>query len=302
MIRPILVLALVALLFAPARAQELNCTVEIEFSKTQTTDSRVFETLKAAITEFMNNRKWTNDTYEPHERIDCSILINIDEELSSNEFGGQFLIQSERPVFNSTYKTVVFSYKDDNFRFEYNEFDNLNFSDNNYFSNLTSVLAYYAYVIIGFDYDSFSPEGGTPFYLKAQDVVNSIPGGEKARWGGWDPFGGTRNRAILINHLTNPRYGEFRELLLKWHYEGLDVMYNDAVKGRRIIAESLNLLQEVYDDNPNTMLVKVFFLAKSEEIVNLFSTASNSEKNDIIEKVSNMDPVNTSKYESIRKL
>jgi hypothetical protein len=195
---------------------------------------------------------------------------------------------------------VVFSYKDDDFRFEYNQFDNLNYSDNNFFSNLTSFLAYYAYTLIGFDYDSFSPLGGTPYFLKAQDVINSIPVGQRARYPGWDPFGNNRNRAILITQLTNSRYSTFRDAIYKWHFEGLDKMYEDPIKGRKTIGQALDMVEGIYDDNPNTMLTKVFFLAKSEEIISMYSNASSSEKNDIIEQVSNMDPVNATKYSEIR--
>jgi hypothetical protein len=300
MIRHILIVAIILFSLSAVCGQELNCTVDIEYSKTQSTDPKVFETLKGSILEFMNSRKWTDDTYEEFEKIDCSILINIDEEYSANEFGGQIIINSVRPVFNSSYKSVVFSYKDDDFRFEYNEYDNLEFSENNYFSNLTSMLGFYAYMVIGFDYDSFSPEGGTPYYLKAQDVITSIPAGQRARYPGWDPFDGNRNRAILMGHLTNPRYSKFREAIYQWHFEGLDKMYDDAEKGRKTISGSLDLVKEVYDDNPNTPLIKILFLAKSEEIVSIYSAAGNSEKNDIIELVSNMDPVNTNKYMEIR--
>lgn len=298
-IRNILLAVLTAGLI-PLSAQELNCSVDIEYSKTQSTDPKVFETLRSSIREFMNTTKWTDDTYEEFEKIDCSILINIDEEFSASDFGGQFIINSVRPVFNSSYNTVVFSFKDNDFRIEYNEYDNLNYSDNDFFSNLTSFLAYYAYMVIGFDYDSFSPEGGTKYFLKAQDVITSIPANERARYPGWDPFDGNRNRAILMGHLTNPRYAKFREAVFKWHYEGLDKMYEHPEDGRSKISDAIDLVEAVYDDNPNSPLVEVFFLSKSEEIISVYSAATTSEKEDIIEQVSNMDPVNSNKYREIR--
>jgi len=235
MIKNLFFLALLLLLTNSVSAQELNCTVDIEFAKTQTTDPKVFENLKTAITEFMNSRKWTTDVYELHEKIDCSILINIDQEFSASEFGGQFIIQSERPVFNSSYKTVVFSNKDDNFRFEYNEFGNLDFNDNNYISNLTSFLAYYAYMVIGYDYETFSLEGGTPYFLKAQDVINAIPVGQRARYQGWDGFGNDRNRSTLVKDHLNPRFRIYREALYKFHFTALDNMYDNAEKSRKEI-------------------------------------------------------------------
>jgi hypothetical protein len=280
-------------------AQELNCTVDIEFSKTQAADPKVFENLKTAITEFMNTRKWTNDVYELHEKIDCSILINIDQEFSASEFGGQFIIQSERPVFNSSYKTVVFSNKDDNFRFEYNEFGNLDFNDNNYISNLTSFLAYYAYMVIGYDYETFSLEGGTPYFLKAQDVINAVPVGQRARYQGWDGFGNDRNRSTLVKDHLNPRYRAYREALHKFHFTALDNMHDNVEKSRKEVMASLELIQKIHKDNPASYLVVVFFLAKSDELISIFSKAPSSEKTKIVEMLSNMDPTNTVKYKAI---
>ncbi len=282
--------------------QELNCIVEIEHSKTQSTDPKVFETLKSSITEFLNNRKWTDDIYKPHEKIDCSIIINITSEISSNEFAGEFLIRSERPVYNTNYKTIVFSHKDDKFKFEYNQFDNLEFSDNTYFSNLTSFLAYYAYIVIGYDYETFEPDGGTPYFLKAQDVVNAIPGGEKGKYEGWNPFDGSRrNRFVLVDNLLNSRYKIYREALHMFHFAGLDKMYEDTENSRKVISNSISLMKRLYDDNPSSMLLKVFYFSKGDEIVEIFSKASNSEKDKIIETLSKMDPTNAKKYEAIRK-
>lgn len=295
-----LLLLFVFITTSSLQAQELNCIVEIEYSKTQSTDPKVFETLKSSITEFMNNRKWTDDSYQPHERIDCSILINIDEELSANQFGGQFIIQSERPVYNSSYKTVVFSKKDDDFRFEYNEFDNLEFADNNFFSNLSSILGFYAYMVIAFDYESFAPEGGTNYLLKARDVVNSVPGNQRARFPGWSTFDNSRNRANLVEAVLNPRYKNFREILYKFHFEGLDKMYDDPDTARGVITEVLSEVKKLHKDDPTSDLLKIFFLAKSDELLNIYSIASNSEKSSIRELLKTMDPVNSNKYDEIR--
>jgi hypothetical protein len=299
MIRKSFCIAILMLLINFSYSQELNCTVDIEFSKTQTADPKVFENLKSAITEFMNSRKWTNDVYEIHEKIAVSILINIDQEFSASEFGGQFIIQSERPVFNSNYKTVVFSNKDDNFRFEYNEFGNLDYSDNNYISNLTSFLAYYAYMVIGFDYETFSPDGGTPYFLKAQDVINAVPVGQRARYPGWDGFGNDRNRSTLVKDILNPRFKAYREALLKFHFTALDNMYDNAEKSRKEMTLSLELMQKIHKDNPASFLIIVFFLAKSDELISIYSKAPSSEKTKIIEMLSNMDPTNTVKYKAI---
>ncbi len=301
MIRILLCIIILSLTITPVKSQELNCTVNIEYAKTQSTDAKVFQNLEAAISEFMNSKKWTPDTYLPHEKIDVSILINIDDEISVNQFAGQFIIQSERPVFNSNYKTVIYSYKDDKFKFEYNEFGNLEFSDNTFLSNLTSFLAYYAYLVIGFDYETFSPNGGTPYFLKAQDIINSIPSNKKAEYEGWSTFGSTRNRETPIDNLLSPRYKVYREILYDMHFNGFDKMHKDVSKARGIITKNIQKLESVHEENPTSQLLKVFFLAKSDEIISLYNAAPNSERNKIIDLMSDMDPVNASKYQEIGK-
>ncbi|MEZ5008240.1 MAG: DUF4835 family protein [Chitinophagales bacterium] len=301
MIRSILLLSFLIFALNPIIGQELACTVDIEAAKTQSTDPKVFQNLEAAITEFMNSRKWTDDEFLPHEKISCSILINIDQELSANEFAGQFIIQSERPVYNSNYKTVVYSYKDDNFKFEYNEFGNLEYSENTFLSNLTSFLAYYAYMVIAYDYESFSPDGGTPYFLKAQDVINSIPSNQKARYEGWSSFGSSRNRAEIVEDVLNPRYKTYRDVIYNFHFNGLDKMSNDLEASRKVITQSLKDLVSINRDNPTSVLLRVFFFAKSDELISLYSSASNSERKEIIDLISNMDPVNANKYQEIGK-
>lgn len=301
MIRTALLLVSLFLLLNTTNAQELACTVDIEFAKTQSTDPKIFENLEAAITEFMNSRKWTEDEFLDHEKISCSILINIDQELSANEFAGQFIIQSERPVYDSNYKTVVYSFKDDNFKFEYNEFGNLEYSDNNFLSNLTSFLAYYAYMVIAYDYESFSPEGGTPYFLKAQDVINAIPSNQKARYEGWSTFGSKRSRAEVVEDVLNPRYKKYREVIYNFHFNGLDKMSEDVEAARKVITKSIGDLESIHEDKPTSDLLKIFFIAKGDELISLYSAAPNSERNRIIELLSDMDPVNANKYQEIGK-
>lgn len=299
--RKIIYIALLLFGFQQAQAQELNCTVDVEFARIQTADPKIFQSLESAIAEFMNNRKWTNESFLPHEKINVSILINITEEVSNDEFVGEFIIQSERPVFNSNYSTVVYSYKDDQFNFVYDQFANFEYSDNNFLSNLTSMLAYYAYVVIGYDYDTFSPEGGTPYFLKAQDVIDAIPAGQKARFPGWSTFGTTRSRAVLINNLLNPRYRSFREAMFKMHLQGYDALAENVNNGRKIITEQIYALEPTFKDNPTLQILKVFFLAKNDELVSLYSKAPASERNKMIDFLSDLDPVNANKYKQIGK-
>ncbi|HUM46644.1 MAG TPA: DUF4835 family protein, partial [Chitinophagales bacterium] len=217
-------------------AQELNCTVKVITAQLQTADPKIFQTLQKSIYEFMNNRKWTNDNFSTNERIECSILINITQEISSDKFGAQITIQSNRPVFSSGYNSTVLKWADKDFQFQYAEYQPLEFNENTYLSSLTSVLAYYAYTIIGFDYDSFSPSGGTVYYQKAQNIVNAAQSTSEP---GWKSYESIRNRYWLINNLLNTKFENVRIAMYKYHREGLDKMFENPDQGRKAITESI---------------------------------------------------------------
>ncbi len=283
-------------------AQELKCTVEIIAQKLQTTDVRVFQTLETAVFEFMNTRKWTNDVFKVEEKIECSIFINVTEESSANIFRAQVSIQSSRPVFNSDYNSVLLNYADKDWIFEYKEYEALEFSDNDFRSNLTSMLAYYAYVIIGLDYDTYSLNGGTPYYQKAQAVVNSIPsslGSDVAP--GWKPFENDNNRYWIIDNLLNTRFSPIRESLYLYHRSGMDVLYDNMTNGRQVILNCLRQVGEVAEEYPNAPFIKLFFNAKSEELINIFSGAAPNEKSNAVQLLYKCDPVNSGKYAKIMK-
>lgn len=288
--------------FTTGTAQELKCTVEINVQKLQTTDPKVFQTLETAIFEFMNTRKWTNDAFSTQERIECSIFINVIEESSTNIFRATVNVQSSRPVFNSDYNSVLFNFVDKDWIFEYKEFEALEYSDNDFRSNLTAMLAYYAYLIIGLDYDSYSLNGGTPYFQKAQTVVNSIPSSMNSDVApGWRPFENDNNRYWIVDNLLNTRFSPIRESLYLYHRLGMDVLYDNMANGRQVVLNCLRQIGEVSSEYPNSPFIRLFFNAKSEELINLFSAAPPNEKTNAIQVLCKCDPVNCGKYQQIMK-
>ncbi len=285
--------------FNRASAQELRCNVQVVHSQVQGTNKQVFQTLQKAIYEFLNNRAWTNHVYGNEERIECNMLINIQEQ-AGDEFRGSIQIQSRRPVYNSSYNTPLFTYKDDNMRFRYVEFEPLEFSLNEHKSNLTSVLAYYAYIILGFDYDTFSPMGGSTYFQHAETIVTNA---QNAPQKGWKAFESRKNRYWLVQNILSNEYEEVRQFMYQYHRQGLDQMSEEPAKGRAQITQSLELLQKVYRKKPDPFL---FFLqliteAKSEEFINIYSEANPAEINRAYEILTEIDPANVEKYKRMKE-
>jgi hypothetical protein len=293
-------LFLLFFLFLAGRSfcQELNCTVKVITAQLQTADPKIFQTLQKSIYEFMNNRKWTNDNFSAAERIECSLLINVTQELSSDKFSAQLTIQSNRPVFNSSYNSIVLKWVDKDFQFQYAEYQPLEYNDNTFLSNLTSVLAYYAYTIIGADYDSFAPTAGTVYFQKAENIVNAAQSTSES---GWKSFENIRNRYWLTNNLLNTKLEKMRTVLYKYHREGMDKMYENPDQARKPITECLNMLIEMSEDIPNSMILQVFMQAKQDELVGIYSKATPQEKTNAVQLLSKLDPSNSSKYQGIMK-
>ncbi len=286
-----------------AIAQELNCNVQVVSQQIQGTNKRIFETLQQAIYEFMNNRSWTNHLYSFNERIECNILINLSEQISSDEFRGSLQVQSRRPVFNSTYNSVMLNLKDNDLRFRYVENEPLEFNETVHGSNLTAILAYYAYIILGFDYDSFSLDGGTEYLEKAEKIVNNA---QNAVEPGWKAYEGNnyRNRYWLIQNLLDPNYAPVREFIYRYHRLGLDMMSGDrAGEGRANIARGFELLQDVYRKKPDPYLylLQVLLDAKVDEFVNIFKAIESppDERRRVHQILTEIDPANTRKYDPI---
>ncbi len=297
-------LIIIALLFVLnlTKAQELNCTVQVTHAQIQTTNIQIFQSMETDIREFLNNHKWTEHVFSNNERIECNIAINLSDYNGTDKFTGTIQVQSRRPVFNSSYNTVMFNYKeeDNNFNFEYIERQPLDFNENTHLSNLTSVLAFYANIIIGLDYDSFSSEGGGLYLQKAQTIVNNAQSSNDLGWKAYESRK-QNNRYFLIEALLNKTYSPIRRCMYRFHRLGLDVMSERPELGRAEIAESLKLVQKVFREKPTALFLSIFFIAKSEELVKIFSEGPIEERQKVATLLKEMDVVNSSKYESITK-
>ena len=252
--------------------------------------------MRTDIYEFFNNRKWSDNVFTSDERIECTIFIQISQQLSSDEFSGTMQVQLNRPIFNSSYNSPLLNLKDNDIQFKYVEFQPMEFDETNNSNPLTNLLAYYAYIILGFDYDSYSPLGGTNYFQKARDIVNHS---QNAREKGWRAFEGNYNRFWLIENMTNKAYGPFRELLYRYHRLGLDLLSEKPDLGRSEIADALKNMQRVYRSKPDTYVNRLFFDAKSDELVNIFSKGSTDEKGRVMTILSECDPSNSGKYQKI---
>ncbi|SDC26656.1 type IX secretion system protein PorD [Williamwhitmania taraxaci] len=296
-----ILLVLFLLLGSNLSGQELKCNIQVNSSKIQGTNRTAFQTLQTALYEFMNNSTWTDHVYTQEERIDCNIQINITDQIGSDQYKGTIQVQSRRPVYGSSYNTVMLNFLDNDLDFKYIEFDKLEFNINSFQSNLTSVLAYYAYIIIGLDYDSFSFKGGSDYFLKAEKIVTNA---QNAQEKGWKPYEGSRkNRYWLIENLLNEKYSPMREVSYRYHRQGLDRMADKTVDGRAEIAEALTSIQKVYrvKPDPYLFLLQVFFDAKSEELVNIFSESFLSEKTRVYNILVEVDPTRVDTYKKINE-
>ncbi len=281
-------------------SQELNCNIQLVTQQIQGTNKQVFETLQGAIYEFMNNRSWTTHVFDVDERIECNMLFNLQDQIGDDEFRGTLQIQVRRPVYNSSFNTVLFNYVDNELNFKYVEYEPLEFSENSHISNLTSILAYYAYIILGLDYDSFSFEGGTEFFQKAEKIMINA---QNAPQKGWKSIESPsrKNRYWLINNILNEDFSAAREFIYRYHRSGLDMMYEKLNEARAEISESLKLLQQVYRNKPDPFMhfLQVIYDAKSDELVNIFKESFPEEKTRVFAILNEIDPANTNKYEAI---
>jgi hypothetical protein len=276
--------------------QELNCTVTINSTQIQTSDRGIFRDMKTAIEQFMNARKWTNDSYKNYEKINCNMLITITKMPSIGTFAASVQVQSARPVYNTNYSSLVFNFADRDWEFEYIESLPLEYNDNTYTTNLTSMLALYAYLIIGVDYDTFSELGGTPYYQRALQVVNNA---QQSNRPGWQSLGSNRNRYWIVENFNNPQMGDLRKVLYSYHRLGLDTFDKDPDKSREVILKGLRDVKKVRDINPTAILVVSFFDAKGKELGNIFSTGGIQVRREVYDIITSIDPSNRSSYEKI---
>jgi hypothetical protein len=296
----ILLLASIFLLVNFSLAQELRCNISVNSSKLTGSNKEIFRSMQTDLYEFMNNKKWTKHNFSSAERIECSISIQITRQISSSEYEATLNVQSKRPVFNSSYKTTVLNIQDETFRFKYEEFQTIEFTETANKENLTSVLAYYAYVIIGFDYETFSPSGGTEYFERARQIVNESQSAAGTK-NGWKAFESDYNRYWLVENMLNKAYAPYRELLYRYHRKGLDAMADGVEAGRAEMADCLKLIQKVFRTKAKLYITQIFFDAKSNELVNIFSQSTSDEQSRVATILSECDPSNSAKYEAIKK-
>ncbi|MFM8431849.1 MAG: DUF4835 family protein, partial [Bacteroidota bacterium] len=277
-------------------AQELNCSVSVLSPNATESDRTVYTLLQTSIREFVNNRKWTNDQFLNQERIECSITITISERVSVDEFKANIQIQSRRPVYKSSYNSPLFNHQDNDFNFRYLQDQILEFDEANISSNLTAVLGYYCYMIIGLDYDSYSLEGGMPYFMKAQTVVNNA---QSLPERGWKAFESQRNRFWLVENILHTQFKTLRSCMYKYHRLGFDILADNLNDGRAAVLNALKELRTAYNNRPNSFALQVFFNAKADEIVSLFSQAPGDEKSQLVQLLSLIDPANSLKYNAL---
>jgi hypothetical protein len=284
------------LFFLSARGQELQCMVQISSPGMSETDRQILQTLQSSIYEFINQRNWTEYQFKPEERIEASILITVNEKVGGDEYRGSIQVQTRRPIFKTSYSSPVINHNDRDFSFRYVENQTLEYAENTFTSNLTSVLAFYAYVIIGFDFDTFTPLGGNPYFEKAQAIVNLA---QNANEKGWKSFEGQRNRYWLMENIFNSQYANARQAYYTYHRLGFDAMNDNMDMARAQVVTALEMLQRTHRQRPGSYLMSIIMITKADELVNLFTPAPDMEKSQVVQILSEIDPANSAKYRRI---
>ena len=279
-----------------AAAQELKCDIRVNSNQVSGTDKTVFQNLQTALYEFINNTKWTNINFKTAEKIECSIAITIKERTDSNSFSGELNMALRRPCYKASYTTPMLNYVDQKFSFEYTDGQPLDFSLNTHMSDLTSTIAFYVYMFLGLDFDSFSLNGGAPFFEAAQQIVNNAQSSSQA---GWKAFDGNKNRYWMAENMTNNSYAPLHQFLYEYHRLGLDVMSEKPDEGRAAILQSLHNLQTIHQSYPTCFFLQLMIEAKREEIINVFSQGSPKEKTEAVNLMKEIDPAQSSTYETI---
>ena len=290
---------LVLLIFcfaATGISQELNCSLVVNAEQTGNENFPIFKTLEKELTEFVNNRKWTNKIFKPQERINCSMVINISN-YSGESFQGTLQVQSSRPVYGSSFSTPVYNFNDKDFSFRYLEYQNLIYNPSQFESNLVSVLAYHIYMILALDADTFEQNGGDEYYKQAQIITNYS---QQGNFKGWKVEDGLQSRFALIDNVLSPTYKEFREVLYSYHRNGLDVMANNVKEGKEEVATALQKFQVMNNRRPNSFLLRTFFDAKADEIEQIFTDGPSVDIAKVKETLQKVAPIYNSKWQNIK--
>ncbi len=281
-------------------AQEVEFSISINTPRLQNTNASYFSSLEGQLREFLNNRRWTNDTYDDHEKIQCNLNLTISEELSATTFRADLDIQSSRPVYGTNYETTLINHRDQEVVFTYEDARPLIYSENAYNDNLSSILAFYVYYILGMDYDSFSLYGGDPHFGKAQEIINTLPP-EVAADAGWKTTANGKNRYFMIENILNPRAREFRKATYNYHRQGMDIMAGDSDQAKEVLVSALKDVEAVNNDSPNSMIIQMFANAKAQEVAEIFTVAVREQKNEVYRIMTRIDPANRNKYIPIRR-
>lgn len=295
-LRMLTALAATLMCAAPAASQELNCTVEINSQQIQGTNKSVFETLQTAVTEYFNDRKWTNAQFSPNEKIECRFFMTV-KSYEDDHFKGDVQVQLSRPVYNSTYTTTLFNFKDTKVEFDYREGEPLVFNESGMESNLTAILNFYAYMFLALDFDSFSPQGGQPYFDRAATVVQLAQSSGET---GWRAFEDTKNRSAVLSAFTDPNTQGMRRLLYDYHRKGLDEMVTSPDKGRAAITASLAEIQNVYKVAPMSVALSLFRDSKLDELVNVYSKAPQTERDEVFNLLTPIYPTDTERLQKIK--
>ncbi len=306
-LRYIVALCICSLTLGSLTAQELNCNVTINSDQIEGSNKQIFNTLQQSISEFVNNTRWTNMTVAEQERIECNMMIIVSSVSPENMFSAELQVQARRPVYGTTYTTPTLNFKDNNFNFTYQEFDQLQYQDQVFNTNLTAMLTYYCYLIIGYDMDSFSRLGGTPYFQQCENIITACQTAtmEDSEMKGWTAFSrasdSNRNRYALINNIMDDAFKEYRLFFYDYHRLALDQMQSNVSNGRAKIAEGMPILQKTYSARPTTYLINCFLDTKSDELVNIFRGGTNEEKQAVYDILMAIDPTRQNTYDRIKK-
>ncbi len=286
-------------------AQEIQARLTVMANKISTqVNKSIFQTLQTSLTNFINNRRWTTDAYQPNEKIQCNFLLNVEQDLGNNVYKGRLTVQAARPIYSTTYDSPIINFMDDDVVFRYQEFQPIEFNENRIqgndpvAANLPAIFAYYINIILGFDYGSFSLRGGDPYFKKALNIVNNAP--ESRDITGWKSFENIRNRYWLAENLNNSRFALIHDALYSYYRSGMDIFYENEEQGRTGIINSLNYLNTLNTENPNSMIMQFFFQGKSTELVMVFSRANSDLKTRARDILTRIDISNNARYKDLQ--
>ena len=296
-----MLILLLMVLDVKIQAQEINAKVTVVAAQVgNTVDKRVFQNLQTALVAFINKRKWTTDVFEGNEKIECSFLLNLQSVVEPNVYKATLTIQAGRPIYNSTYLSPLVNFIDNEITFRYVEFQPIEFNENRISgaepltANLSALFAYYVYIVLGLDYDSYAPRGGDPFFQKANLIVNAAPEGRSIS--GWKPFDGQRNRYWLAENLQNTRYALVHDAIYTYYRQGMDKLIENENVAREQMLNGINMLNTLNTETPNLMIMPFFFQGKSDEIIKIYKKSDPQEKARILDLCSRLDIANASKY------